>query len=227
MTVGSSLTQIVPERQVKNANRAKRWIWVVYKYVFLSIKVLFYLLILVSIEQLIFLLTIDKSLTLIIYKTIYHICFTYLSASQYGSVKEAWWEKKHSALLHSGIWGSCSCMCAKSLQFYPTHCDLCLWIVASHRILQTRILESVVMPSSRGSSWPRDWTYIFYGLLNWQDLHGKERAHSGSLWLSWFWNSFRVLPGKARNYCKEKTVLLTLSKSKLYSTTVNLGWCWR
>lgn len=81
MTVGSSLTQIVPERQVKNANRAKRWIWVVCKYAFLSMKVLIYLLILVSIEQLIFLLTIDKSVTLIIYKTIYHICFTYLSVS--------------------------------------------------------------------------------------------------------------------------------------------------
>lgn len=66
MTVGSSLTQIVPERQVKNANRARRWISVVYKYVFLSIRVLIYLLILVSIEQLVFLLTIDKSVTLII-----------------------------------------------------------------------------------------------------------------------------------------------------------------
>ena len=88
MTVGSTWTQIVPERQVKNANRAKRWIWVVYKYVFLSIRVLIYLLIFVSIEQLVFLWTIDKSVTLIIYITIYHICFTYLSVSQYGSVKE-------------------------------------------------------------------------------------------------------------------------------------------
>ena len=222
MTVGSSLTQIVPERQVKNANRAERWIWVVYKYAFLSIKVFIYLLILVSIEQLIFLLTIDKSVTLVIYKTIYHICFTYLSASQYGSVKEAWWEKSivHCCVL---VFEVAVHACVLSLQLYPPHCDLCLWIVASHGILQTRILESVVVPSSRGSSWPRDWTCIFYGLLNWQDLYGKERAHSGSLWLSWFWNSFRVLPGEARNYCKEKTVLLTLSKSKLYSTTVNLG----
>ena len=84
MTVGSSLTQIVPERQVKNANRARRWIWVVYEYVFLSIRVLIYLLILVSIEQLVFLLTIDKSATLIIYVTIIFA----LSVSQYGSVKE-------------------------------------------------------------------------------------------------------------------------------------------
>ena len=29
-----------------------------------------------------------------------------------------------------------------------------------HRILQARILEWVAIPSSRGSSWPRDWTHI-------------------------------------------------------------------
>ena len=31
-----------------------------------------------------------------------------------------------------------------------------------HGILRTRILEWVAMPSSRGSSQPRDWTCIFY-----------------------------------------------------------------
>ena len=30
-----------------------------------------------------------------------------------------------------------------------------------HGILQARILEWVAMPSPRGSSWPRDWTYVF------------------------------------------------------------------
>ena len=30
-----------------------------------------------------------------------------------------------------------------------------------HGILQERILEWVIMPSSKGSSWPRDWTSIF------------------------------------------------------------------
>ena len=29
-----------------------------------------------------------------------------------------------------------------------------------HRILQARILEWVVIPSSSGSSWPRDWTWV-------------------------------------------------------------------
>ena len=32
-----------------------------------------------------------------------------------------------------------------------------------HGILQAGILEWVTMPSSRGSSWPRDWTHISYG----------------------------------------------------------------
>ena len=31
-----------------------------------------------------------------------------------------------------------------------------------HGILQARMLERVAMPSSRGSSWPRDWTSISY-----------------------------------------------------------------
>ena len=31
-----------------------------------------------------------------------------------------------------------------------------------HGILQARILERVAMPSSRGSSWPRDWTWVSY-----------------------------------------------------------------
>ena len=37
-----------------------------------------------------------------------------------------------------------------------------------HGILQARILEWVAMPSSRGSSWPRDWTHISLCLLHWQ-----------------------------------------------------------
>ena len=31
-----------------------------------------------------------------------------------------------------------------------------------HGTLQARLLEWVAIPSSRGSSWPRDWTWIFY-----------------------------------------------------------------
>ena len=50
-------------------------------------------------------------------------------------------------------------MHAKSLQSCPTHCDpvdCSLPESSVHGILQARILEWVAMPSSRGSSRPRD-----------------------------------------------------------------------
>ena len=55
------------------------------------------------------------------------------------------------------------CMCAKSLQSCPTLCNPmnCTLSGSSvHGILQARIWESIAMPSSRGSSPPRDWTHI-------------------------------------------------------------------
>ena len=60
------------------------------------------------------------------------------------------------------LWG---CVRAQSLQSCPTLCD-----PMDHRppdcsvqgILQARKLKWIVMPSSRGSSWSRDWTCISY-----------------------------------------------------------------
>ena len=52
---------------------------------------------------------------------------------------------------------------AKSLQSCLTLCDPrgCSTPGSSvHGILQARILEWVAVPSSRGSSWPRDWTLV-------------------------------------------------------------------
>ena len=37
-----------------------------------------------------------------------------------------------------------------------------------HGVLQARILEWVAIPSSRGSSQPRDWIHVSYRLLHWQ-----------------------------------------------------------
>ena len=57
-------------------------------------------------------------------------------------------------------------MYAKSLQSCPTLCDpmnCSLPGSSVHGVLQARILEWVAMPSSRGSSQPRDWTL---GLLH-------------------------------------------------------------
>ena len=54
-------------------------------------------------------------------------------------------------------------MCTQSLQSCPTLCDPrdCGPPGSSvHGILQARILEWVAMPSSRGSSWPRDQTCV-------------------------------------------------------------------
>ena len=56
------------------------------------------------------------------------------------------------------------CMCAKLLQSCPTLHDLmdCSPARLLCEILQVRILEWFTMPSSRGSSQPRDWTHVFY-----------------------------------------------------------------
>ena len=56
------------------------------------------------------------------------------------------------------------CVRAKSLQSCPTLCDpsVALQAPLSMGILQARILEWIAMPSSRGSSQPRDRTCIFY-----------------------------------------------------------------
>ena len=59
--------------------------------------------------------------------------------------------------------GPDACMRAKSLQSYPTLCDSmdCSSPGSSvHGFLQTRILERVAMPSSRGSSQFRDETFV-------------------------------------------------------------------
>ena len=69
-------------------------------------------------------------------------------------------------------------MCSRLLIYYA--CMLCrfspVWLCCPmdysvsgfsvHGILQARILEWVAMPSSRGSSWPRDWTHISYVYLH-------------------------------------------------------------
>ena len=61
--------------------------------------------------------------------------------------------------------------CAKSLQACLTLCDPmgCSSPGSSVRgILQARILERVAMPSSGGSSWPKDRTHNLWHLLSWQ-----------------------------------------------------------
>ena len=78
------------------------------------------------------------------------------------------------------------CVCAKSLQLCPTLCDLmeCSLPGSSiHGILQARILEWVAMPSSRGSSWPRDWTCI--SCLPAWEVSSLPLAPLGKPWKCW------------------------------------------
>ena len=68
-------------------------------------------------------------------------------------------EWKRVTLLHCWCMHAVCILHAKSLQSYPTLCDLIdcgLTILSIHGIPQARILEKVVMSSSRGSSCPRD-----------------------------------------------------------------------
>ena len=58
-----------------------------------------------------------------------------------------------------------ACIHAKLLQLYTTLCNPMYCSppgFSAHEILQARILEWVAMPSSRESSWPRDWIWILY-----------------------------------------------------------------
>ena len=79
-----------------------------------------------------------------------------------------------------------SCVCPQSLQSCPTLCDPmdCSPPDSSvHGLLQARILEWVVMPSSRGSSQPRDRTHICLHLLKCRQILYPP-SHLGSLTLA-------------------------------------------
>ena len=55
------------------------------------------------------------------------------------------WKWKCSSLSHVWLWDPVDCSSPGS---------------SVHGVLQARILEWVAMPSSRGSSWPKDWTRV-------------------------------------------------------------------
>ena len=59
-----------------------------------------------------------------------------------------------------------------------------------HGILHARILEWGAMPSSRGSSWPRDQTCIFLCLLHWR-AYSLPLAPPGKSAVSWSLLKFR------------------------------------
>ena len=71
----------------------------------------------------------------------------------------------------AGLWHLVPlCVCAKSLQLWLTlynSLDFSLPGSSFYGILQTRILEWIAMPSSKGSSWSMDGTHVSH-LMHWQ-----------------------------------------------------------
>ena len=73
------------------------------------------------------------------------------------------WETDKCVLLSHCYIGSPMPCCAMSFQSCPTLCDPMDYsppVSCVHGILQARILQWVALPSSRGSSWPRDQTRV-------------------------------------------------------------------
>ena len=66
-------------------------------------------------------------------------------------------------------------------QSCPTLCDpmdSSLVGASVHEILQVRILKWVAIPFSRGSSWPRDWTWISWTAGRSFSIQARREAHS-------------------------------------------------
>ena len=110
-----------------------------------------------------------------------------------------------------------ACLCGQSLQLRSAVCDPvdCNPPVSSvHGILQTRILQWVVMPSSRGFSQPRNWTHIS--------------------WVSWIAGKFLTTepPRKPKNHMhfwksstkkkkKEVSIAVVRKHEKMTCTKIN------
>ena len=94
---------------------------------------------------------------------------TYIHSSVYSSTIHNSQTMETPTCRSTDGWIKVWCVLAKSLWSSPT-----LWNPMDcsprgssvHGILQARILDWVVMSSSRGSSWPRDWTCISCGSCN-------------------------------------------------------------
>ena len=68
-----------------------------------------------------------------------------------------------TSFIREAVYRERVCKCAQLLQSGPTLCNSMDYSPPgsfAHGILQARILEWVAVPSSRGSSRPRDWTWV-------------------------------------------------------------------
>ena len=95
-----------------------------------------------------------------------------------------------------------ACMHAKSIQSCPTLCDprdYSLPGSSVYGIFQARILEWVAMTSSRGSSWPRDQTWV-----SWVSCLGRWVLYHCATWEAGKGPGVRAILGYLRNTKKAR-----------------------
>ena len=119
-----------------------------------------------------------------------------------------------------------SCMRAKSFQKCPTPCDPmdCSPSDSSvHGILQAIILEWVAISFSRGSSWPRDWSWSLnfsaYFLLQWVTFI----LFLNLLKLIWWTSTWSIL----ENFCmlvRRMCILFFSSETTIMYPREGLSW---
>ena len=91
-----------------------------------------------------------------------------------------------------------------------------------HGILQTRVLEGIAMPLSRGFSWPRDWTLLSY------DIQRSHLCHPLLLLTSIF-PSIRVFSNKSVlrvKWAKYWSFNFSISPSDEYSGLISFRIDW-
>ena len=124
-----------------------------------------------------------------------------------------------------------------ALQLCPTLCDPMDYSLPGssvHEILQSRILEWVAMLSSRGSSWPRDWTSIsciavrfFTQWATWETLTCQTRGWFYKKYKRttvWAWGWVTNAEEVAHTYCPRGTQRRPQPCLLLGSEMPRLGW---
>ena len=81
-------------------------------------------------------------------------------------------------------------MKVKVTQWCPTLCDPMDYTV--HRILQARILEWASIPFSRGSSQPRDWTWVSCIVGGFFTIWATREAQE-------YWSGYQIFPSQEPN----------------------------
>ena len=82
-----------------------------------------------------------------------------------------------------------------------------------HEILQTRVLEEVAVPFFRGSSWPRDQTWVFC-----------IACRFFTIWATYRWRIFCLLFVLVRLGCHDKLPLSGWLKQPKYLSHSSAGW---